>query len=81
MSQAACTQAGTGTVVELNEEYRKKRMRHMVISGAVSTVHLAGIFDEIKRNFAPQKVVYNGGVEWANSCYMVSPSLQPETTH
>ncbi len=56
-------------------------MRHMVISGAVSTVHLAGIFDEIKRNFAPQKVVYNGGVEWANSCYMVSPSLQPETTH
>ncbi len=34
-------------------------------------------------NFRPQKVIYNGGVEWSNSCYMdmamkMKPATEPD---
>ncbi|KAJ1478278.1 hypothetical protein T484DRAFT_1818142 [Baffinella frigidus] len=78
--QADAGGPSTGTVVELDEEYKKTRMRHLTISEAISPTHLAGIFEQIKIDFAPQKVVYNGGVEWANSCYMdVEQKMKPAT--
>jgi len=36
----------------------QKRMRHITISQAISPSHLAGIFDQIKTDFAPQKVLF-----------------------
>ena len=37
----------------------------------------------IQENFRPQKVIYNGGVEWSNSCYMdmamrMKPATEPD---
>ena len=47
----------TGVEVELGDEYRKDRMRHLVISRAVSPAHLKALLPVIKELFVPQKVI------------------------
>ena len=45
-----------GVVVELDDEYRKQRQRHLVISSALSPAHLKALLPIIQELFVPQKV-------------------------
>ena len=45
-----------GVVVELSNEYRKQKMRHLVLSSAVSPIYLKALLPIIKELFVPQKV-------------------------
>lgn len=66
---------------------RKKlsKMRHLVMPKLISPNYLDIIFKEIKSNFEPQTVIYNGGIgnvpEWKISCYLEVtdgiPTTQP----
>lgn len=46
----------TGVGVELGDAYRRDKMRHLVISSAVSPAHLKSLLPIIKELFVPQKV-------------------------
>jgi len=46
----------TGVSVELSDEYRKQRQRHLVLSSAVSPAHLKALLPIIQEIFVPQKV-------------------------
>ena len=49
-----------GVKVELEDAYRKDKMRHLVISSAVSPAHLKALLPIIKELFVPQKVRLTG---------------------
>jgi len=42
--------------VELSEEYSSKKMRHLVVSSAISPSYLTALLPVIKELFVPQKV-------------------------
>lgn len=55
---------------------RKKlaKLRHLVLSEAISPAYLDSLFPDLLKHFDPQKVTYNGGIanikEWKISCYL-----------
>ena len=55
---------------------RKKlaKLRHLVLSEAISPAYLDSLFPDLLKYFDPQKVTYNGGIanikEWKISCYL-----------
>ena len=46
----------SGVIVELGDEYRKLKMRHLVMSSAISPAYLKALLPIIKELFVPQKV-------------------------
>jgi len=46
----------TGAVVILGEEYRERKMRHLVMGSAVSPMYLKALLPIIQELFVPQKV-------------------------
>jgi hypothetical protein len=46
----------SGASVELTDEYRKQKMRHLAMSGAISSEYLEKLQPIIKNIFVPQKV-------------------------
>ena len=54
--------------VELSEEYSSKKMRHLVVSSAISPSYLTALLPVIKELFVPQKVC---------AVRLVPPALTP----
>ena len=50
------------------------KLRHLVLSEAISPAYLDSMFPDLLKLFDPQKVTYNGGIanikEWKISCYL-----------
>lgn len=51
-----------------------RKLRHLVLPGAISSDYLDSLFPQLLKYFDPQTVHYNGGIanvkEWKISCYL-----------